>query len=193
MIISVVGPISSGKGKVSEILREEYGFTHHSFSSTIRGVARSRGVDITRKNLSKLGKELQREAPDTSLLAERIVETIEKDVKHGKKKFVIEGSRRVADCEVFKKHIKDNPEMKFVLVAVDAPAYVRFDRLKTRGRHGDPTTFEAFKEIDEAELHGSEGQEVGKLIAMADYKIDNSGTLEEYEEGIRKVLKKIGV
>jgi dephospho-CoA kinase len=192
MIISVVGPISSGKGKVAEILREE-GFTHHSFSSTIRAVAKERRIPITRKNLSELGKTLQKEAPDTSLLAERIVEMIEKDVARGRKKFVIEGSRRVDDIKVFKKHVADNPEMKFIIVAVDAPARIRFERLKARGRHGDPETFSEFKKIDEEELRGSSGQEVAKLIKIADYHIDNSGTVKEYEKNINAVLKKIGI
>ena len=67
MIMAITGPISSGKGKVAEMFRDK-GFVHHSFSSEIRQVAKERGIEINRQNLSKLGHDLRKESPGKSII-----------------------------------------------------------------------------------------------------------------------------
>lgn len=190
MIIAVTGPISSGKGKVAEIFRDK-GFVHHSFSAEIRQVAKERGIEVNRKNLSRLGHDLKLESPHRSILGQRLLDKIEKDVAEGKKRFVIEGIRDADEINLFRKHELENPEMRFVLIGVDAPQRVRFERMKSRGRHGDPKTFDEFKEIDDHELKGGRGQEVEKCMKMADYLVQNTGSLDELKEKVEEIAKEI--
>jgi len=181
MILGVTGTISSGKGKISDILHK-LGFKHHSFSSTIRAIARERKIPIDREHLSKLGQQLAKESPDESLIAKRVIEHILKDKKKGEDHFVIEGIRtaqQVRDMEVF---------ADFVLIGVDAPQEMRWERLKKRGREGDPKTFEEFKKIDDAELQGTGGQEVGKTMKMAEFTIENVNGLEDLEKKIMQII-----
>lgn len=185
MIIAVTGTIASGKGKAAEVLRKK-GFEHHSFSLEIRAVARERGIKITRAHLSKLGADLKKERPGESVLAERLLEKLK---KHPEKKYVLDGMRDLEELDCLRKFEKETGK-KVLVIAVDAPQRLRFERLKSRKRHGDPETFEEFKEIDDREFQAGGGQDVGPVMAKSDYKIDNSGTLEEFEAKFDEILKK---
>jgi len=190
MIIGVTGTISSGKGKVAEIFRDK-GFRHHSFSSEIRQIAKERNIQINRKNLSKLGHDLRLESPHDSILGKRILDTILKEIDKGEKNFVIEGLRDPDEVNSLRKHERERPENKFILIGVDAPQEVRFERMKKRGRQGEPETFEEFKKIDDHETHGNQGQEVGKVMKMADYILKNDKGLEELKKMVEEIAKEI--
>jgi dephospho-CoA kinase len=190
MIIGITGPISAGKGKVAEFFRDK-GFVHHSFSAEIREVAKERGIEITRVNLGKLGGDLRKEIPGGSVLGSRILSMIQKEIAKGKKRFVIEGIRDVEEIELFRQHAMENKPMRFVLIGVDAPQKVRFERMKSRKRHGDPQTFAEFKRIDDREIKGGHGQEVAKCMKMVDYIIQNDGTLEELAKKVSEIAKEI--
>lgn len=190
MIIAITGPISSGKGRVAEIFRDK-GFVHHSFSAEIRQVAKERGIEVNRKSLSKLGHDLRLESPHRSILAQRILDRIEKETEQGNKRFVIEGLRDSDEIDLFRKHELEKPEMRFILIGVDAPQETRFERMRSRGRYGDPETFDEFKEIDDRELKGGQGQEVEKCMKMADYVIQNDAGIDELKDKVEKVAKEI--
>ncbi len=190
MIIGVSGTIASGKGKISSLIRDK-GFIHHSLSSEIRAIAKKRGIEINRVNLSKLGNDLRSEGKGESILALKVLEKISKEVAEGKKKFVVDGFRDPDEVNLFREHEFESGELRFVLLVADAPVETRFERLKKRGRHGDPTTFEEFKKIDDDEIADGGGQEIGKVVKMADYLIDNSKGLKELEEKVLGVLKEL--
>ncbi len=189
MIIAVTGPISSGKGKVAEFFRDK-GFIHHSFSAEIRQVAKERGIEINRKTLSKLGHDLRKESPHNSILAQRLLDKIQSEAKRGKD-FVIEGLRDTDEIALFRQHEMDNKNMRFILLGVDAPQKLRFERMKSRRRQGDPKTFAEFKKIDDHEIKGGEGQEVGKCLKMAEYIIKNDGTLEELMKKVESIANQL--
>jgi dephospho-CoA kinase len=190
MIIGITGPISAGKGKVAEFFRDK-GFTHHSFSSEIREIAKERGIEVNRKNLGKLGTVLRRESPGKSILAGRLLATIKREVQKGVTRFVIEGIRDADEIALFREHELENKNMRFVLIGVDAQQKMRFTRMKLRGRHGDPKTFAEFKKIDDEEIKGGGGQEVGKCMKMADYVVKNGGTMEELGKKVQDIALEI--
>ena len=107
---------------------------------------------------------------------------------------VISGPRNVAEVDVFKNKFGKN----FILVAVDAPIEIRYERVKNgRGRTGDSISFDKFKAQEEAECD-SGTHELKKLLSMANFTIDNSGTENElfnktndFFEGVSKSLKKV--
>jgi len=70
----------------------------------------------------------------------------------------------------------------FILVRVDInnPA-VRFQRVRLRGEQRDPLTYEAFLMQDRNE---EKEFEISKAEALADYSLDNSGTLEQLRRQI---------
>lgn len=190
MIVGITGPICAGKGKAAEVFKE-LGFTHHSFSAEIRQIAKERGLEITRDSLSKLGGDLRKESPNHSILAERVLQQITRDMRHGKQNFVVDGLRDYDELFMFREREFENKDMRFILIGIDAPQELRYKRLRHRGREGDPKTFEEFKCIDDREIKGTGGQEVGKCMKMADYVFDNSGTIKELENKILEIIKEI--
>ncbi|MCW4026025.1 MAG: AAA family ATPase [Candidatus Bathyarchaeota archaeon] len=181
MIIAITGTIASGKGKVADILKKK-GFEHHSFSSEIRAVAKERGIEVNRLTLSKLGADLRKESPHDSILAKRILEKVKLD-----KDYVVDGLRDMDEVQSLERFEKEKGK-RFILVGIDADPHIRFERLKKRGRHGDPKTFEEFKKIDDKELEGSAGQEVGKCLEHASYILMNDGDLKDLEKKLDELL-----
>ncbi|MBU0614836.1 MAG: dephospho-CoA kinase [Nanoarchaeota archaeon] len=176
MLIGLTGTMASGKGTVAEYLKNK-GFEGYVFSDVIKEEARKRGLEITRENLQKTGDALRKEHKNEGILAKKLLLKIKSD------KAFVDGARNADEIHELRKR-KD-----FVLIAVDAPQKVRFERLKSRGRSGDPKTFEDFKKLDDLEnkkLGG--GQEINKCMALADHKIENTGDVKELIAKIEKIL-----
>jgi dephospho-CoA kinase len=180
MIIGLTGTKASGKGEVSEFLKEK-GFTYGSLSDRVREEAIARGIkDYNIKDLQDIGNEL-RAKHGTGVLA---IMTLKK--LGGEDRCVVDGIRNPGEIEELKKR-KD-----FVLIAVDAPLKMRYKRLKARGRESDPTTsWKDFLKANRRDLGNEEndkGQQVKKCMEMADIRIFNeSSTIA----GLRKKLKEI--
>ncbi|HSX41059.1 MAG TPA: AAA family ATPase [Candidatus Saccharimonadales bacterium] len=68
-----------------------------------------------------------------------------------------------------------------VVITVDAPQKVRFERVLARKRAGDATDFETFAAQEQAERN-SPSHQVDKVIEMSDTVIENAGTLHQFEE-----------
>src|SRR3989344_5991426 len=167
MIIGLVGTIASGKGEVASYLKS-MGFEYYSFSDILREEAEKRGLQQTREGLQKLGNALRREFNNEGILAKRLLAKIKT------KKAALDGVRNLVELAELRK------ANSFYLIAIDAPQKLRFERMQKRKRKGDPAAFEDFKKIDDAENKGiSKGQEINACIAEADFKISNTGTIDE--------------
>ncbi len=73
------------------------------------------------------------------------------------------------------------------IIAVHASPSKRFERIRTRGRPGDPVTWRQFLERDLVELSWG----VGNVIALADYIIVNDAALQEALEKSRRVIEEV--
>ena len=183
MLIGLTGRNASGKGEVARYLQKK-SFYYYSLSDVIRDEIRARGLDPTRDLLIKIGNEL-RQGHGANILAERILAKIEDD-KH----YVIDSIRNPAEVEAFRaaKHFK--------LIRIDAPAEVRFQRILTRHRESDPSTFEQFIELENREAEGDDtSQNLVKVELMADHSLLNDSSLERLypmiDELLLRLLKEI--
>jgi len=74
----------------------------------------------------------------------------------------------------------------FILVRVDInDPRIRFERVRLRGERRDPLTREAFREQDRNEELEFQ---ISKTKALADFSLDNSGTLEALRRQIDKLV-----
>jgi dCMP deaminase len=177
MVIGLTGRNASGKGEVAKYL-EKKSFYYYSLSDVIRDEVRKRGQSLTRETLINTGNEL-REKGGPAALAQRILTKIEED-----KNYVVDSIRNPAEVEALRS------AKNFKLVFVDAPIRLRFERLQTRGREGDPTAFEHFVELENREMEGDENsQNLRKVADMADYTIFNDGTLEKLYEQVDTIFQ----
>ncbi|MDR3112302.1 MAG: AAA family ATPase [Elusimicrobiota bacterium] len=167
MIIGLTGSYCSGKDTIADFLVSKYGFKHFSLSDIIRGEMSLHNIEPTRENLITFGANL-RSNNGNSVLAEKVLAKISDG------NFCITSIRHPDEVEFLRKR-KD-----FVLVNVDADKNLRFARMQTRNRAGDPKTIEKFIELEkrESQSEGS-GQQLTKTAAAADITFLNNSTDKE--------------
>jgi dCMP deaminase len=166
MILGLTGRNAAGKGEAARFL-ETKGFTCYSLSDVIREEVTRLGLEMTRENLIRVGREM-RSRLGTGCLAEAILRRLEPD-----RNYVVDSIRHPDEVAVFR------TRPNFRLLAIRAEAPVRFDRIQARGRPGDPTTLERFVELEAEENRRTveEGQDLEATEALADFVIENNGDL----------------
>lgn len=187
MIIGVTGPLCAGTDTFGEILHKEKGFIWMSYSDVLRDELRKRGVELTRKNLQDVGDELRKEHGN-GVISKLLIEKINRITGRN---FVIGNIRNPGEVEVLREKFGKD----FVLVRIDAPLEIRFERLLHRRREKDPQTMEDFRKVEERDLGTHEedyGQQHAAVFPLADFQIDNGGTFEELREGVEELMEKIG-
>jgi dCMP deaminase len=180
MIIGLTGRNAAGKGMAAEYLKSK-GFGFYSLSDVIREEVRSRGLELTRDALIATGREL-RARHGTGYLAERIFERLEPGMN-----YVVDSFRHEDEVAVFRK------SSEFHLLAIQASAEVRFQRIKSRGRESDPKTLEDFNRIEQAESTSlqAEGQNLTATEAVADHVLENNGTPEQFHARLGELIPKL--
>lgn len=182
-IIAVVGPLASGKGALTNLLKDK-GYIYLSLSDVVRDKATAWGLVHSRENLQNVGDELRKKF-GSSILAELVTQEI---TKNPDKKFVIDGVRNPAELS----YIKNNFDV--FIIGVTASAEKRFALMRERHREGDPKTFDEFKKSEERDRgvgQADYGQQVEKCLAMADIIIDNNGNFEDFKTNLSYFLDRI--
>ncbi len=174
MILGLTGKNASGKTEIAKYLASK-GFAYHSLSDAIRDEATRRGLPHSRENLIQLGNEL-RERHGPAVLAQMTRKKLSG-------RDVVDSIRNPSEVAELRK------ERGFFLIGVDAPAKLRFERAKKRGRAENADTLEEFLELERRENSGNEKeQQLDRCFEMADFVIYNSGTLEELRRKVDEVL-----
>lgn len=176
LLVLVTGMPGSGKTLVSGVARE-LGIPVYVMGDVVREETRRRGLEPTPENLNLVAMLLRREYGDT-VVAER---TLEKILRDRPSLAVVDGVRSLREVEVFRRH------GEVVIVAVHASPRTRFERLRRRGRPGDPRTWEEFHRRDMTEL----GFSLGSVIALADYMLVNESDPFLVRERARRLLARL--
>lgn len=176
MIVGLTGTMGCGKGEVVNYLKAK-GFEHYVYSDILREIAKQRKIEPTRANLQKLGTDIKKETKNWGILSKKILEKVKTD------KAIVDGVRNTDEIKELRRG------KKTIVIGVTAPQRLRFQRLKKRGRPGDPKTFKEFKRLDNLENRGkTKGQEINKCLNMADFLVVNDGTLEKLRKRVEEIL-----
>lgn len=180
IVIGLVGPIASGKGTISEYL-ESRGFTYYSLSNVVREETQARDLEMTRKNLQDVGNDL-REKFGGAVLVDRLADRIRK-----KDFVVIDGIRNPQEVYA----IKEQFEGKIVTIRAQKKHRLEryLERAKVRGE--DAATPASFNAIDARDLGIGEsdtGQQTQACIALADFTLENNGTIQEFHQNCEDML-----
>lgn len=178
LIVGLTGPNASGKGEVAKYL-QAHGFDVFSLSDVVREEATHRGLDHTRDNLIRVGVAL-REAGGAGALAHRILPRLGR-------RAVVDSVRNPGEVGALRRR------RDFVLLGIDAPLPLRFERSQRRGRAGDGATLDEFAAKEHRENSATPaGQQLVATLALADAVVINDATIDDLHRRVRKVLRQLG-
>jgi len=176
MIIGLTGTMGCGKGEVVKYLKKK-GFEHYIYSDILREIAKSRNIGPTRENLQKLGNEIKKDSKNLGILSKKLFQKIKTD------KAIVDGIRNPDEIRELRKG------KEVYIIGITASQRIRFNRLRKRGREGDPETFSQFKILDNLENRGkTKGQEINKCLKMADFTIINDSSLDNLRKKVDEIL-----
>lgn len=180
IVIGIVGMPGAGKTLATEYAKEK-GYTIVEMGDVLREEALRRYKKIDGEILRKLMIELRREG-GREIVARLCTKKIKNLQNKKMEKIIICGIRSLEEVFYFRDEFGNFP-----IIAIHARPFIRYMRLKSRGREDDPINFQAFMERDFKEL--SVG--IGNVIALADYIIINEGKKEEFRKKVFEVLENI--
>jgi dephospho-CoA kinase len=178
-VIAIVGLAGSGKSEAALFFKNK-NYPVIRFGDITDLELKERGLEINEKNERYIREQLRKELGMDAYAKKnmpRILEALKKsDV------VVLDGLYSWEEYLYLKEQFKDN----LVVLALYAPPNLRYERLKNREVR--PLTCEESANRDKAEI-----ENINKAgpITMADFTIDNSGTLEELNMKLDKFLKYI--
>lgn len=175
MIIAIAGLIGSGKDEVAGYISRKHGYYVIDYADILRGICRDEGLEVTRDNLQNL-----RVKYGNTFLAEAAVK---KAKESGKKNIILTPIRRSEDFTI--------PEKEFpgiMMILVEAPERVRFERLKLRKRENYPKDFAEFQRQESREFSI---YDFDKTFSYAKYKIANNGSVEELHSSIDRIMEEM--
>jgi len=176
LVIGITGRNCAGKDSVAAALGQR-GFEKHSLSDVLREELRRRGEEITRPALIAVGNELRAEE-GPGVLARRVQDLMESN------RVALVSVRNPSEVEA----LRELP--RFVLLGVEAPVEVRFERETQRGRESAPTSLDEFKLLEERENTADpNAQQLDRTMDLADHVLVNDGSLELFEERVAALLE----
>lgn len=181
-IVAVVGMCGSGKSTAIEYLTER-GIPKVYFGGIIYKAMEEAGIPRTEDGESeKKFREEIRQKEGKDFVVMRAIKEAKKLIEAGQKHIVLDGLYSWTEYKILRKEWPT----EMTVVAIVTPKAIR--RKRVAERPDRPFDAQAVAERDRAEI---ENLEKGGPIAIADYYIDNSGTVEEFQEAFSKLMKDI--
>jgi dephospho-CoA kinase len=180
LVIGLSGRIGSGKGTIGEYLAREYGAEGRRFSDILVDLLKRLHISPERKALQNMGATLRSQFGDDVL-----VKALKKDLEAADSNIVmVDGVRYQNEVEMLRGFEKS------ILFFVDATPEIRFERVRKRGEKGEG-------EIDYEEFLRAEKRETERYLdqikALADFRLDNSGSFDDLYKQIDQALKEHGL
>ena len=181
-LVAVVGMCGSGKSTAIDYLTER-GIPKVYFGGVIYKAMAEAGIERTEDGESeKRFREEIRRREGKDFVVKRAIQEAKKLIEAGQRHIVLDG---VYSWTEYKTLRKEWPT-EMTVVAIVAPKALR--RKRVAERPDRPFDAQAAAERDRAEI---ENLEKGGPIAIADYYVDNSGTVEEFHEAFGKLMRDI--
>ena len=181
-IVAVVGMCGSGKSTAIEYLTER-GIPKVYFGGVIYKAMEEAGIARTEDGESeKRFREENRQKEGKDFVVLRAIKEAKRLIEAGQRHIVLDGLYSWTEYKILRKEWPT----EMTVVAIIVPKALR--RKRVAERPDRPFDAQAIAERDRSEI---ENLEKGGPIAIADYYIDNSGTIEEFHERFGKLMKEI--
>lgn len=182
MIIGITGTLGAGKGTIVEYLIENQKYKHYSVRSVLIEEIRERKLVLNRDSMTSVANEL-RANHSPSYIVDLLYERAQKVGENA----IIESIRTPGEVESLKS------KGEFYLFAIDADPHVRYKRIVQRNSETDQVSFDEFLANEKREMQSADPnkQNLLKCREMADFIINNDGSIEELNHQVLKILEQI--
>jgi dephospho-CoA kinase len=182
-ILAVVGMSGSGKSTAIDYLIEKK-IPKIYFGGIIYKAMAEAGIERTEDGESeKKFREEIREKEGKDFVVKRAIAEAKNLIAAGQKRIVLDGVYTWSEYKILRKEWPT----EMTVVAIVVPKALRRKRLAERPDR--PFNAQQAAERDRSEI---ENLEKGGPIAIADYYVDNSGTIKEFHERFASLCKEIG-
>lgn len=186
LLIGVVGLNGSGKDTFAKFLVDNYNFAHRDLGQEIRDELKRLGKNyLDRAEMIALGNE-RRQKFGFNYWVKKALEA-----RKPAQNFIVTSVRNPSEVEEIKSR-------GGCIVETFADIKVRYARTVARVKsdpnaHGDVASFEEFKGKEELELKSADPskQQNLKCISMADYRLDNNGSVEDFKKSVAELFGKL--
>jgi len=159
VFICVTGMPGAGKTIIAKFIAEQLKTKMYTMGNAVRNAARKAGVSSDARSMIEFAKELRKKY-GSAVVARLVLDEL---CNSNETVHVIDGVRSIDEVKEFGKYGST------IIVAVHASPRERFNRLKSRGRQDDPSTWDEFTYRDLRELELG----IGNVIALADVMVVN--------------------
>ena len=182
LIIGITGTLGAGKGTVVEYLREKQQFSYFSVRAFLIEELQRRGLAVNRDTLTSLANQLRKEHSPSY-----IVDELYRQAAATGGNAIIESIRAVGEVDSLRKN------GSFVLLAVDADAKTRYERIVLRASETDHIDYETFLANERREYANTDPnkQNLQACMKMADLKLSNNGSIEELHRQVDECLERL--
>lgn len=182
IIIGITGTLGAGKGTIVDYLIRNRDFVHFSVRQFLLKEIRRRKLPENRDSMVAVANEL-RAKHGSSYIVEQLHDLA---VKNGKNA-IVESIRTTGEIEALRS------KGGFFLLAVDADARIRYQRVQQRGSETDNIDYETFIANENREMSGKDPatQNLMKCIETADFALDNNGTFQQLFNQIEQIMGEV--
>ena len=185
-IVCIVGMTGAGKSEVSDEF-VKHGFSYLRFGQITLDKIKENSLEPNENNERKIREGLRKEY---GMGAFAFLNISKIDELLRKSNVVVDGLYSWSEYKILKEKYGDSMSV----VVVYAPPKLRYERLKKRsGENDEKQRFRLLSEKtakarDFAEI---ENIEKGGPIAMADFTIINTGTIDELQEKVNEIMERL--
>lgn len=167
-LIGIAGSFASGKDTIAHRLVDDFHFTHVSTGDMVREIALRERDSIERPVLHEVADQ-HRKRDGAGIFVRHALQK--------PKPLVITGIRSVGEAKELKQH-------GGVLLFIDAPSEVRYERMRSRNRDAEVgLTLKQFQANEAEEWHQGDSDadfNLRDIKAMADVTIDNTLPVDDF-------------
>lgn len=181
IIIGLVGEMAAGKSTATEYLKEKHLAVTFRFSDMLRDILKRIHVEPERSNLQSLSTFL-RQTYGEDIMSK----VIARDVDASNALIIItEGIRRPSDITYLRE------VQGFHIIAINASEKTRYERIIKRRENPDDAT----KTWEQFQTEGNQEseQKIKEIAEIADFKINNDGTIEDLKKQLDEIANNLGL
>jgi len=179
-ILAIVGMAGSGKSTAIDYLTDKKNPKIY-FGGVIYKAMAEAGIERTPESEQEFRREI-REREGKDFVVKRAIQEAKNLIAAGQKRIVLDGLYSWTEYKILRKEWPT----EMTVVAIVAPKALRRKRLAERKER----PFNA-EEAAQRDIHEIEDIEKGGPIAIADYYVDNSGTIEDFKENFAELVSEI--